>query len=154
MTLLYYTITLLYYTIVSEPPKVQFDRLYPSGLQIRVGATQTVSATYSGLPAPAVTWYKDGKPLSSSQAKVDVAEFSTYLAFSGIDVDASGNYRVVVENDAGSSSADVYINVRGESTSRAQSQLIQCFTINAMDNLERSCGGSLCVKRRTALLLS
>lgn len=99
--------------VISEPPKVQFDRPYPSGMHIRVGTSQTVSATFSGVPAPKVTWYKDGKALTSSQAKIDTAEVSTSLTFTDVEDSASGSYRVVVENEAGSSSADVYVNVKG-----------------------------------------
>ena len=98
---------------VAEAPKVQFDRPYSSGLQVKVGANQTVSATFSGIPVPKVTWYKDGKPLTSAQAKVDTSEYNTSITFKDIDVDGTGSYRVVVENDTGSSSADVYVTVKG-----------------------------------------
>lgn len=93
---------------------MQLDRLYPSGAQIRIGGSQTISATVSGVPFPTVTWYKDGKALTPTQAKTQVGEFSTEIMFTDVDVDASGSYRVVVENDVGSSSADVYVNVKGQ----------------------------------------
>lgn len=103
----------MYLPVILEPPKVEFDRMYPSGLQIRVGSSQTISATVSGVPAPSITWYKDGKALKPTQAKVVSEESNTSITFTDIEADASGNYRVVVENDVGSSSADVYVKVKG-----------------------------------------
>lgn len=99
--------------MIIEPPKVQFDRNYPSGLSMKVGSTQTISATISGIPIPKINWYKDGKPLSAVQAKIETDEFSTQITLKEAEVSASGSYRVAVENDVGSSSVDVYVNVRG-----------------------------------------
>lgn len=96
-----------------EPPQVHFDNLPSAGVQIRVGGKQTISATVSGTPFPQVSWYKDGKPLEPSVAKTEVGEFSTHIIFTDADIEATGNYRVAVANEAGSSSADVYVTVKG-----------------------------------------
>lgn len=92
------------------------------GLNMRVGNTQSVSASVYGTPKPKITWYKDGRKLVPQQAKVDTTEFGTQITLKDVDISAAGNYRVVVENDAGSDSAEVNVNVKG------QFQLIPCHT--------------------------
>ena len=59
--------------------------------------------------------YKDGKVLKSDAAITQIDEQgSTSLKFTDVDAEATGNYRVVVENDVGSHSADLYIKIKGK----------------------------------------
>lgn len=92
---------------------MELDRPYPSGLNLRAGSSQSISASISGVPTPKVSWFKDGKPLSGTFVEIETSEFGTQITLRGVDMDASGSYRVVVENEAGSSSAEVAVTVKG-----------------------------------------
>lgn len=62
-----------------------------------------------------ISRYKDGKVLRSDAAITQIDEQgSTSLKFTDVDTDATGNYRVVVENDVGSHSTDLYVKIKGK----------------------------------------
>lgn len=81
---------------------------------MRACATQSISASLSGVPSPKVTWFKDGRKLDPQQVKIDTSEFGTQITLKNCSIDSSGSYRVVVENDAGSDSAEVMVTVKGK----------------------------------------
>ena len=60
--------------------------------------------------------YKDGKMISPSSAvaaKIESRDGTTSLILTDVEPHQSGNYRVMVQNQAGSGSADIYLTVKG-----------------------------------------
>ena len=52
-----------------------------------------------GVPAPVVTWYKDGKVFHGRAGELtEAAKYDYKISFSGVDMADEGNYTCIVSN--------------------------------------------------------
>lgn len=68
----------------------------------------------TGVPAPAVTWFKDGQPLTSHEA-VQLTDSGRVLNFSSVELGDSGKYTCHATSKVGSARATFHVQVQGES---------------------------------------
>lgn len=89
---------------------------------VKVGDTCTLSGRYSGKPAPAIAWTKNGEELKADD---EIGLHSTTrhlsLTISKTKREHSGLYCVSVENAAGTRTGLCTITVVGESLLRSNS---------------------------------
>ncbi|XP_031431207.1 LOW QUALITY PROTEIN: hemicentin-1 [Clupea harengus] len=85
---------------VHEPPSILFDEDSVNHTIVAGYPTQ-LKCKVSGSPLPAVTWYKDGRPLSSA-AGVTLLNRGQVLELSRAQVSDTGAYRCVAISVAGS----------------------------------------------------
>ncbi len=95
-------------TLTVQAPPVFLSM--PQPVSVLQGGTTNFSATASGVPAPAYSWYKDGVRLISSPTYSGV--ITTNLLVLGVQAGQVGNYVVVATNVAGAiTSAPVTLTV-------------------------------------------
>lgn len=92
----------------TEPPKF---------LQVKTGEKLTVECTAKGHPTPKVTWLRDGKVLSNKEGfeiKVDQATGQASFVIPNATVKHTGKYECKVENQYGTHTAEIDIDVLGK----------------------------------------
>uniref|UniRef100_A0A8C3F5Z6 Ig-like domain-containing protein n=1 Tax=Chrysemys picta bellii TaxID=8478 RepID=A0A8C3F5Z6_CHRPI len=95
------------------PPKIE---ALPSDISIDEGKVLTVSCAFSGEPAPEVTWYCKGEKITSQEQQgrfhIETSEDLTTLIIMDVQKNDGGLYTLNLENEFGSDSATVNINIR------------------------------------------
>lgn len=91
-----------------EPPKV---------LQVKTGEKVTVECTAKGHPPPKLTWLRDGKVLTNKDGfdiKIDQATGQATFIIPNATVKHSGKYECKVENQFGTHTTEINIDVLGK----------------------------------------
>ena len=82
---------------------------FPSGEDV------VIKIPFTGHPKPKVKWLRDGQELSdSNKYKVEVGPRHAFLTIRKADKNDDGPYRLQLENDLGSDSAMIKIQINGE----------------------------------------
>ena len=101
---------------LTAQPHLEFDSRYRN-MTIPSGGAIKINVSLEGHPAPHVTWYHDGVPMSSRgpNASVDTNEYSSVMTVRRAFKDDEGEYRVVAKNEWGSVEASFDVSIMGES---------------------------------------
>ena len=83
--------------------------------QAHMGGMVKISVNVQGDPAPTVTWYKDGRPISDRHIMIDTTDFMSMLSIRRTTQEDSGEYEVVAKNEWGTSSLSFSVKVMGKS---------------------------------------
>lgn len=90
---------------------------YPSEVVAAEGSEISLECKAQGIPEPAVTWMKDGRPLVSGR-DVAVLHDGHFLLLRNIQVSDTGHYVCVAANVAGLYDRKYDLNVHGEYAKR------------------------------------
>ncbi|KAL0962882.1 hypothetical protein UPYG_G00346700 [Umbra pygmaea] len=100
---------------VIDPPRVHLDSLnFPDNtVTIVAGNKLRVDIPISGEPAPRVVWMKGERVILESGNRVRAETFSdqTSLTIDITERDDTGNYKIVLQNEAGEASASIKVKV-------------------------------------------
>ena len=77
-------------------PRVQIS---PSSATALYHSSVSLSCKSSGIPTPNTTWLFNGNPLPGANQKL--------LEFSKVELDKSGNYQCIFQNNAGSTASAI-----------------------------------------------
>ena len=59
----------------------------------------SLTCVAKGVPAPVVTWYKDGKVFNGRAGEpIATGQYDYVINFGGVDMDDEGNYTCIVSN--------------------------------------------------------
>jgi len=89
------------------------------------GSTATLECHVTGQPDPGVRWYKEGRPLTSSQ-KVEMRKQDgrVRLILYGVKEHDSGRYTCIAQNQLGENSTSANIIVNGNQSNQSINQSI------------------------------
>ncbi|NXU50379.1 HMCN1 protein, partial [Turnix velox] len=97
---------------VHVPPKIQRG---PRVLKVQAGQRVDIPCSAQGIPAPAITWFKDG-----SAVLIDGAQFihslDGALSISNTQLPHAGIYKCVASNVAGSDASEITVQVQESPT--------------------------------------
>ena len=83
---------------------------------MNIGKAAKFEAVVSGIPAPTVTWQKDGQPIESNDKfKIEQRGNSKTLVINKTSTESVGAYSIVATNEVGEDSCTANLNVTGES---------------------------------------
>ena len=85
---------------------------------------------FTGNPKPSVQWLRDNKAVSGRRFNIDVTERHAFLTIKGAEKEDSGPWRLSLENDLGSDSAIIKIQING-----------RCYFVWYMHNISYWYGG-------------
>ncbi|XP_045052183.2 titin isoform X1 [Desmodus rotundus] len=107
--------------ITNEPPKVLQEM--PRHAWCREGDFIVLECLLSGEPKPMVAWFQNGVPLTQNQKfQFEEVNCSHRLYINDVDVQDSGKYKCVAENNSGTAESVSYLTVEPV-THREYSQL-------------------------------
>lgn len=69
---------------------------------------------FTGNPKPTVSWIRDGEPLRGSRFTQEVTERHAMLSIKGATKEDDGPYRLQLENDLGTDSAILKLQINGK----------------------------------------
>ncbi|KAI6075995.1 Hemicentin-2 [Aix galericulata] len=95
--------------LVTEPPQIE-DASQPTEVAVAVGAPLELTCVVVGVPAPAVTWEKDGRPLAGPWLS---AGNESTLRINSVEVADSGSYTCLATSPAGEDSRSFHVSARG-----------------------------------------
>lgn len=93
---------------IQEPPK---------SIQVKTGEKLTIECTAKGQPTPKISWLRDGKVLTNKdgfEIKIDQATGQASFCIPSATMKHIGKYECRVENQYGTHSAEIDIDVLGE----------------------------------------
>uniref|UniRef100_H9GP59 Ig-like domain-containing protein n=1 Tax=Anolis carolinensis TaxID=28377 RepID=H9GP59_ANOCA len=93
------------------PPKIE---ALPNDISIEEGKVLTISCAFSGEPAPDISWSCRGENISSQGGRfhVETSEDLTTLIIMDVQKNDGGLYTLNLDNEFGTDSATVNINIR------------------------------------------
>lgn len=97
--------------ILREKPIVEVEEKYLAQ-KLRTNTNLTIPATIRGYPQPKVTWYKETTVIKkSTRQTIETTETTTTLTIEKLTREDSGRYKIVAENETGSSSVECVVQV-------------------------------------------
>lgn len=78
---------------------------------------------FTGNPKPSVKWLRDNNEVSGRRYHIDVSERHAFLTIKGAEKEDSGPWRLTLENDLGSDSAIIKIQINGRLNSLVNKEL-------------------------------
>ncbi|XP_068513036.1 hemicentin-2 isoform X2 [Anas acuta] len=94
--------------LVMEPPKIE-DASHPTEMAVAVGTPLELTCVVAGVPAPAVTWEKDGQLLAGPWLS---AGNESTLHIDSMEVADSGLYTCLATSPAGEDSRSFHVSAR------------------------------------------
>jgi titin len=108
---------------ISAHPKIEYDSRYAEHQTIRVGSMMSIDTRIGGFPRPKVTWTLNEKPLPVL-AQVKTTDDSSSLHVKNISPQYAGTYKITVQNDVGSVSAEFVVNIRDKPSKPTDLEII------------------------------
>ncbi|MBN3303680.1 MYPC1 protein, partial [Amia calva] len=101
--------------IISDPPKIHLDSLnFPENtVTVIAGNKLRLEVPISGEPTPRVVWMKGERVIMDTGSRVRAESFPDHSTFT-IDIaerEDNGNYKIMLQNEAGEDSAQIRIKV-------------------------------------------
>jgi len=81
--------------------------------EVIVGMSITLHCSASGVPAPSVVWYRDGKSITGNTTSVTVLNDGLHLKIQDAEISHSARYSCVAENVAGKAEKFYDLSVLG-----------------------------------------
>ncbi|KAM9176553.1 hemicentin-2 [Mergus octosetaceus] len=94
--------------LVMEPPQIE-DASHPTEMAVAVGAPLELTCVVAGVPAPAVTWEKDGQLLAGPWLS---AGNESTLRINSMEVADSGLYTCLATSPAGEDTRSFHVSAR------------------------------------------
>lgn len=95
--------------------KPLIDRTNLKPLTIKSGLVVNLDINVAGEPPPKITWFYDGKELTSNdEITIDSSDYKTKFFISKAKRKQSGKYTIVAKNEVGEDTADLEINILGK----------------------------------------
>lgn len=96
--------------ITNEPPKMLQE--VPKHASCREGDSIILECLLRGEPQPIVTWFQNGVPLMQNQKfQFEEVNYSYRLYITDVNIQDSGEYKCVAENDSGTIESASYLTV-------------------------------------------
>ncbi|XP_036351171.2 hemicentin-1 [Ochotona princeps] len=128
--------TELFYNLqVHVPPSISGSH---SMVAVVVNDPVRLECEARGIPAPSVTWLKDGSPVSSFANGIQVLSGGRIFALASAQVSDSGKYTCVAVNAAGESQQDIDLRVHVPPNIVGEEQNISVLVSQAVELLCRS----------------
>jgi hypothetical protein len=83
-------------------------------LYFEKGETATLKIPFTGNPKPKITWMHDGEEVRGRNYIQEVTERHATLTIKDANKDQDGPYRITAENNLGSDSAVIKIQINGK----------------------------------------
>ena len=91
------------------PPRFQDVANFDKGEDV------VMKIPFTGNPKPTMKWVRDGEEIkASSKYKIERGDRHAFLTIRGADKEDDGPYRLTLENDLGTDSAVVKIQINGQ----------------------------------------
>ena len=91
------------------PPRFADAAIFEKGEDI------VLKIPFTGFPKPTIKWIRDSDELTNGgRYKIDVGDRHAFLTIKKADKADDGPYRLTLENDLGSDSAVIKVQVNGE----------------------------------------
>ncbi|KAJ0012569.1 hypothetical protein NQD34_016903 [Periophthalmus magnuspinnatus] len=127
---------------IIDPPKVHLDSLnFPDNTVVIVAGNKLrLEIPISGEPAPRVVWMKGERVILESGHRVRAETYGdqTSLTIDVTERDDTGNYKIVLQNEAGEATASVKIKVVGYFIERKKKQSSRWMRLN-FDLIKETC---------------
>ena len=94
-------------------PTILNSGSHPSEVVVTQGNEISLECKVEGIPEPAITWMKDGRPLASGR-DIAILHDGRFLQLKNAQVSDTGRYVCVAANVAGLSDRKYDLNVHGE----------------------------------------
>lgn len=95
--------------------KPQIDRTNLKPLTVKAGLSISLDVNIIGEPPPAVTWYFNGKEITSDEIiKIDNVDYNTKFFVLKAKRNLTGKYTIKAKNSVGEDEADIEITVLGK----------------------------------------
>lgn len=95
-------------------PKIKVPPRFQDVCTFEKGENVVLKIPFTGNPKPTVKWVRDADELRGSHYQQDVTERHAILTIKNATKDDDGPYRIQAENDLGSDSAVIKIQINGE----------------------------------------
>nr|KAG5709145.1 hypothetical protein BaRGS_028601 [Batillaria attramentaria] len=96
---------------ISSPPKINVPPRFKDVCTFEKGENVLLKIPFTGNPKPSVKWIRDGEELHGSRYHHEVTERHAILTIKNASKDDDGPYRLQLENNLGSDSAVIKIQV-------------------------------------------
>ncbi|TKR69833.1 hypothetical protein L596_021934 [Steinernema carpocapsae] len=104
-------VTVTFVVTVRDKPRVVFAE---KTIDVKVGDAVTISASISGLPAPKITWKKgEAVIISTKNVNLSDRDGEATLTIKNCSAEHSGAYTLTADNESGSASASIQLNLKG-----------------------------------------
>ena len=105
---------LLHFT---APPKINLPGRFQDVATFEKGEPIVLKIPFTGNPKPRVKWVRDTVEMKSGgRFNIEVGDRHAFLTIKAADKADDGPYRLVLENDLGSDSAVIKVQVNGKCT--------------------------------------
>ncbi|XP_034035488.1 hemicentin-1 [Thalassophryne amazonica] len=95
---------------VHVPPSIIGQVLFPHNISVIVKNPVVLSCEASGIPLPAITWQKDGRPVKSTSS-VHVLSGGRSLRLMHTGVEDAGTYTCIVSNSVGEERKNFHLDI-------------------------------------------
>ncbi|XP_074654070.1 hemicentin-1-like [Tubulanus polymorphus] len=96
---------------VMVPPKINSYQISLVDIEVVVNRSIVIKCPATGIPAPDITWYKEGRPLDVSRPNIALQKNGQELQFKRVAVRDTGRYTCRAVNEAGSAEQDYRLSV-------------------------------------------
>ena len=105
----------LYYLSCLAPPKINVPPRFQDIATFDKGEDIVLKIPFTGNPKPTATWIRDGDDIKQGgKFRVETGDRHAILTIKGADKMDDGPYRLQLENDLGTDSAIIKIQINGK----------------------------------------
>ncbi|KAL8579176.1 hypothetical protein ACOMHN_010760 [Nucella lapillus] len=95
-----------------RPPKIDLDKV-PREIFVKQGENISVAIPFSGSPLPRAQWSKNGQLLNEANLDTETVPGCTTLRIPGAQRGDTGNYELMLSNEAGTDKVPIKITIMG-----------------------------------------
>lgn len=108
------------------PPKINVPQRFQEPATYEKGEDIVLKIPFTGNPKPTVQWIRDGEEVRGGKFKVEVGDRHAFLYIKDAQKMDEGPYRLQLENDLGTDSAVIKIQVNGRYTRCYRTTTLLC----------------------------
>lgn len=98
----------------TAPPKINVPSRFKDVSTFEKGEPVVMKIPFTGNPKPTVKWFRDGEEIKGRNYVQEVTDRHAILTIKEANKGNDGPYRLALENDLGTDSAIIKIQVNGE----------------------------------------
>ncbi|KAH3700667.1 hypothetical protein DPMN_075644 [Dreissena polymorpha] len=117
-------------------PKINVPRRFQSVSAYEKGEDVVIKIPFTGNPKPSVKWLRDNTAVSGHRYNIDVIKRHALLTIKSATKEDSGPWRLTLENDLGSDSAIIKIQINGMTTDENHLKIGAVFSLASLQNDE------------------
>ena len=100
---------------MTAPPKINVPQRFQDVATFEKGDNIVIKMPFTGFPKPKVKWIRDTVEMKDdSKCSIEVGDRHAFLTIKNCDKSNDGPYRLVLENDLGTDSVVVKVQVNGK----------------------------------------